>query len=70
MEPVVLSDGAITLRQWRDGDLDAAVAICQDAEIARWTRVPSPYGEEDARLFLEQAQRYFESGTAFPFAVV
>lgn len=70
MESVLLSDGVVTLRPWRDSDLDAAVEICQDAEIARWTRVPSPYGEADGRQFLEQAQRSFESGTEYAFAVV
>ncbi len=31
------------------------VAACQDPEIPRWTRVPSPYGEADARDFLSRA---------------
>ena len=70
MKPVTLSDGVISLRPWRDSDLDAAVEICQDAEIVRWTRVPSPYGEENGRQFLEQAQRSFKSGKEYSFAVV
>lgn len=70
MKEVLLSDGVVTLRPWKDSDLDAAVEICQDAEIVRWTRVPSPYGEEDGRQFLEQAQRSFEEGTAYALAVV
>jgi len=28
------------------------VVACQDPEIPRFTRVPSPYGEEDARSFI------------------
>jgi ribosomal-protein-alanine N-acetyltransferase len=36
----------------------------------RWTTVPSPYGEEDYKEFLEKARRSFESGTAYAFAVV
>ncbi|MGD0165665.1 MAG: GNAT family N-acetyltransferase [Gaiellaceae bacterium] len=70
MKPVLLDDGVILLRPWRDSDLGAAVEICQDAEIVRWTRVPSPYGEEDGRRFLAQAKRSFESGTEYAFAVV
>ncbi len=30
-------------------------AICQDAEVQRFTRVPSPYTEEDARSFVALA---------------
>jgi [ribosomal protein S5]-alanine N-acetyltransferase len=32
--------------------VSAIVAICDDPEVARFTRVPSPYGEQDARDFL------------------
>jgi RimJ/RimL family protein N-acetyltransferase len=70
MKQVLLTDGVASLRPWRDSDLGEAVEICQDAEIVRWTRVPSPYREEDGRQFLEQAQRSFEEGTAYAFAVV
>jgi RimJ/RimL family protein N-acetyltransferase len=48
-----LTDGVVLLRPPADHDVPAIVAACQDAEIARWTLVPSPYGEEDARSFLE-----------------
>lgn len=48
-----LSDGVVTLRGWRETDVPAVVRICQDPEIARFTRVPSPYTEEDAQDFLE-----------------
>jgi RimJ/RimL family protein N-acetyltransferase len=47
-----LSDGAITLRAWRETDVPAIVAICADPDVARFTRVPSPYTEQDAREFL------------------
>jgi RimJ/RimL family protein N-acetyltransferase len=70
VEPAVLSDGIVSLRFWRDSDLGAAVEICQDAEIMRWTTAPSPYGEEDYKQFLKKAQRSFEAGTAYEFAVV
>jgi len=62
-----LTDGVVTLRGWEEEDLPALVAVCQDPEIARWTRVPSPYGEAQAREFLvakeqmaaEHGDRYF-----------
>jgi RimJ/RimL family protein N-acetyltransferase len=42
----------VTLRPWRESDIPAIVEACQDPEIARWTNVPSPYGEQDAREFV------------------
>ena len=47
-----LSDGDVTVRGLRDSDVPAIVAACQDPEISRWTRVPSPYTREDARRFI------------------
>jgi RimJ/RimL family protein N-acetyltransferase len=49
-----LSDRRMRLRLMADADLPAIVAACQDPEIPRWTRIPEPYGEEDARAWLEQ----------------
>jgi RimJ/RimL family protein N-acetyltransferase len=42
----------VTLRGWREEDIPAVTAICQDPEIPRWTNVPSPYTEDDARAFI------------------
>ena len=36
--------------------MPAMVAACQDPEIPRWTRVPSPYTAEDARAYLAIAR--------------
>jgi RimJ/RimL family protein N-acetyltransferase len=52
---VRLEDGDVALRPITEDDLPAVVAACQDPEIPRWTRVPSPYTEEDARDFLSRA---------------
>jgi RimJ/RimL family protein N-acetyltransferase len=49
-----LSDGVVRLRLMAESDLPAVVAACQDPEIPRWTRVPEPYGESDARSWFEQ----------------
>jgi len=51
-----LSDGVITLRAKGRGDVDALVAICQDPEIARWTRVPSPYTRADAEGWIAASE--------------
>lgn len=47
-----LTDGTIVLRRWREADVPQLVGICQDAEIRRRTRVPSPYTEREARRWL------------------
>jgi RimJ/RimL family protein N-acetyltransferase len=69
LERPILSDGFVTLRPWRETDLEDIVEICQDAEIVRWTRVPSPYGEADARRALADTNRGAENGTSFGFAI-
>ncbi len=65
-----LCDERTALRPWRDTDITALVAACQDQEISRWTSVPNPYGESDARAYLLQRFDAIHAGTAAPFAVV
>ena len=67
-EPFVA--GPTALRPWRDTDLHWVVEACQDPEIPRWTSVPSPYGESDARSFLLRRYDWLETGTEAPFAIV
>jgi RimJ/RimL family protein N-acetyltransferase len=67
-EPLVA--GPTALRPWRDTDLDAIVAACQDPEIARWTSVPSPYGAADARAYLLARYDAIHAGVSAPFAIV
>jgi RimJ/RimL family protein N-acetyltransferase len=54
-----LRDGALLLRPVNEDDVPAIAAACQDAEIPRWTSVPSPYGEEDARKFVTTVRNAF-----------
>ena len=65
-----LADGLTALRPWRDTDVAALVAACHDPEISRWTRVPSPYRETDARAYLMARYEALHAGTSAPFAVV
>ena len=65
-----LTDGPTALRPWRDRDLHPLVAACQDPEIARWTRVPEPYRDSDARAFLLQRYDATHAGVTAPFAIV
>jgi RimJ/RimL family protein N-acetyltransferase len=67
-EPLI--DGPTALRPWRESDIPALVAACQDPEIPRWTRVPSPYRETDAHAFMQQRYDSTRFGTAAPFAIV
>jgi RimJ/RimL family protein N-acetyltransferase len=66
-----LRGNGFTLRPWRDEDAPAIIAACQDPEIVRWLPViPSPYGEEEARDYLEQCRLNWELGEAYNFAIV
>jgi RimJ/RimL family protein N-acetyltransferase len=49
-----LRDDVVALRPWRLADVPAVTRACQDPEIARWTIVPTPYSEADARAWLTQ----------------
>ncbi|MFJ2808331.1 GNAT family N-acetyltransferase [Kitasatospora sp. NPDC087271] len=49
---VTLTTDRLVLRAPQESDIDAVFAACQDAEIQRWTVVPSPYRREDAEYFV------------------
>jgi RimJ/RimL family protein N-acetyltransferase len=51
-QPVVLTDGTVTLRAWQPTDAEAVFAACQDPEIARFLPIPLPYTDEVAREFV------------------
>ena len=65
-----LRDGPTALRPWRESDLAGLVAVCQDPEISRYTRVPFPYGESDARAYLLQRYDAIHTDVSAPFAIV
>lgn len=67
---VAIPAGRWRLRLPRDDDAERISALCQDPEIARWTRVPSPYGVEDARAYVATAHDAAADGTAAMFVVV
>jgi RimJ/RimL family protein N-acetyltransferase len=60
----------VALRPWAAGDANDIVDCCQDREIPRWTHVPSPYGREDAQLFLAGSERSRLAGEELSLAVV
>ncbi|MDP8942758.1 MAG: GNAT family N-acetyltransferase [Actinomycetota bacterium] len=67
--PTELGDGVVTLRGWRADDVPWLVEACQDPEIPRWTVVPSPYSEADARAFVAMQSDRRSAGEAAPFAI-
>jgi len=65
-----LSDGTIALREKTEADVPALVSAVQDPLIPRYTRVPSPYGERQAREFLVEQRRRREEGIELSLLVV
>jgi RimJ/RimL family protein N-acetyltransferase len=65
-----LDDGVVALRGFDEGDVAAVVRACQDPEIPRWTIIPSPYGEREARAWIETHDLLRITATAVPFAIV
>ena len=71
MEPVSLTAGRLHLRPFEPWDADEVFAACQDAEVQRWTTVPSPYTREDARAYVEVVgPQGWADGTTASFAVL
>jgi RimJ/RimL family protein N-acetyltransferase len=65
-----LSDGVVRLRLMAEDDVPAIVEAVQDPEIPRWTRVPDPYGEDDARQWHRTATTGIGAGTDLPTLIV
>src|SRR3954454_5449276 len=65
-----LSDGVITLRPKRREDVETLTAICQDPEISRWTRVPSPYTRDDAEAWMAAAELDRQAGRGIDWLAV
>jgi RimJ/RimL family protein N-acetyltransferase len=72
MIPTLTSDDDddLILRPRLPEDVDAIVAACQDPEIPRWTRVPSPYTRADALAYLETAAAEEAAGETVPLLAV
>jgi RimJ/RimL family protein N-acetyltransferase len=65
-----LTDGVVALRAMTLDDVPAITRACQDPEIPRWTLVPSPYTEADARSFVCGLDAVHAAGRALSLAVV
>jgi RimJ/RimL family protein N-acetyltransferase len=69
-ENVEILAGNLLLRPWQEADSADLYRACQDPEIQRWTRVPSPYRPEDARhLTTELSPSAWATGSGAPLGV-
>ncbi len=64
-----LSDGVVSLREWREEDRDALVEMANDASIRQWTRVPSPYTPQDAEQWFALTRTTRAAGHQAAFAM-
>ncbi|HEX8630357.1 MAG TPA: GNAT family N-acetyltransferase [Catenuloplanes sp.] len=70
MEPVEIRADGMLLRAWRPDDAEAMYRACQDADIQRWTPIPSPYPMEEAVTYVtERSPNAWAAGTGAPMAV-
>ena len=65
-----LSDGVISVRDWRDDDRDPLVEMANDRTIQKWTRVPAPYTRQDADHWFALTRTTRAAGHQVAFAVV
>jgi len=65
-----LSDGVIRLRLIADADLPGIVEAVQDPDIPRYTTVPQPYGEGEARLWQRSSVAGMRSGSGLATLIV
>ena len=65
-----LTDGVVRLRLIADSDIPAIVEAIQDPAIPRYTTVPQPYGEAEARQWQRSSATGVASGTDLPMLIV
>jgi hypothetical protein len=67
--PVLTCGPGLVLRRPVPADMDDIIAKCRDPEFQRWTTVPVPYRDADARGFFERvAQGWRADVAAFTIA--
>lgn len=67
-----LTDGVVTVRPWREEDVEPLVAALDgDPDVSRWLElIPQPYREPEARAWVGASTHMWREGTASPFAVL
>ncbi|MFD4960659.1 GNAT family N-acetyltransferase [Microbacterium sp. NPDC058389] len=69
MEPVSLRTSRLELTLPDADDVDALFEACQDADIQRFTPIPSPYRRSDAEAFVERVPLDWESGVHLTWVI-
>jgi RimJ/RimL family protein N-acetyltransferase len=68
--PLEISEDGLLLRPWRPEDAEAVHRACQDADIRRWSALPSPDLLEHAVALVERtAPRWLTEDTAYHLGV-
>jgi RimJ/RimL family protein N-acetyltransferase len=67
--PLRLTGSGLVLREWSDEDLAAMVELFDEAEIARWTPLPSPFDLAAAKEYLALARESRAEGRRLQLAV-
>ena len=69
MEPVILRTERLELSRPVASDVDALYEACQDADIQRYTTVPSPYERRHAEEFVEKVAADWAAGAHVTWAM-
>lgn len=65
----MLTDGKVSLRPHRPGDIPRMVAACRDPQSRAWLPLPAPYDQDDALEFLEAKRAGRVAGTSIEWAI-
>ena len=69
MEPVALQTPRVTLSIPVEADIEDIHRACQDADIQRYTTVPSPYLREHAEQFVRWSKGRWDAGINLDWAI-
>ncbi|WP_292831283.1 GNAT family protein [Microbacterium sp.] len=69
MQPVTLRTERLVLSPPRASDIDAIYEACQDADIQRFTTVPSPYERRHAEEFIPRVAAEWDDGVHLTWAM-
>jgi RimJ/RimL family protein N-acetyltransferase len=67
--PITLTGDGITLREWRQDDLDDLVELLDEPDIARWTPMPSPFDMAAGIAYLKRAHQGRTGGQRIQLAI-
>ncbi|MFD5517416.1 GNAT family N-acetyltransferase [Streptomyces sp. NPDC127066] len=68
-ERIELSGQGLVLRDWTEADLTAMPELFDHPDIAYWTPLVSPFGEDAARARLDRARQLRAEGTVVLLAI-